>query len=153
MIIDRYRTIMAYETGCRKAPRVNLFSSPDKNYAGQAQGTASANNARVLNEAMVSNQMGLLSNLSYAVRENNASVYACWIHPPFVGFQNRKGSHIFSCAYTLAQHFRHSVVIYCNCWKRPSICILKLMAYFDLIMCPHKLITNGFDCKVGVRIH
>lgn len=33
---------------------MNIFSTPDKSYAGQPQGTDSANNARVLNEAMVS---------------------------------------------------------------------------------------------------
>lgn len=49
----RFRTIMAYSTKCSRAPRVNVFSNPDKMYDGQVQGTDQADNARVLNEAMV----------------------------------------------------------------------------------------------------
>lgn len=44
---------MAYSTGCSGAPRVNVFSNPNLKYAGYVQGTDEANNARVLNEAMV----------------------------------------------------------------------------------------------------
>lgn len=44
---------MAYSTGCSGTPRVNIFSNPDMKYAGKVQGTDEANNARVLNEAMV----------------------------------------------------------------------------------------------------
>lgn len=42
---------MASSTGCSASSRVNVFSNPDKKYDGQAQGTDSENNARVLNEA------------------------------------------------------------------------------------------------------
>lgn len=45
---------MAYESGCKGSPRVNIFSTPDKTYADKPQGTETTNNARVLNEAMVS---------------------------------------------------------------------------------------------------
>lgn len=45
---------MAYSTGCSTAPRVNVFSNPDLRYAGSPQGSEKADNARVLNEAMVS---------------------------------------------------------------------------------------------------
>lgn len=45
---------MAYSTGCSSAPRVNVFSNPELKYAGSPQGTDQADNARVLNEAMVS---------------------------------------------------------------------------------------------------
>lgn len=46
---------MSYAAGCTLAPRVNVFSTPLKTYAGKVQGTTTADNARVLNEAMVSN--------------------------------------------------------------------------------------------------
>ncbi|CAM9226026.1 unnamed protein product [Ectocarpus sp. 4 AP-2014] len=48
----KFRTIMAYSSGCPSTPRVNVFSNPDFTYANQRQGTENANNARVLNEAM-----------------------------------------------------------------------------------------------------
>lgn len=44
---------MAYESGCSKAPRVNVFSNPDVEYAGKPQGTESTNNARAIRESMV----------------------------------------------------------------------------------------------------
>ena len=44
---------MAYESGCADAPRVNVFSNPDIEYAGKSQGTATANNARVIQESVV----------------------------------------------------------------------------------------------------
>ena len=47
-----FRTIMAYETGCSAAPRVNVFSTPFRMYDGRLQGTHEENNVRVLNEAM-----------------------------------------------------------------------------------------------------
>ncbi|CAM9749061.1 unnamed protein product, partial [Laminaria digitata] len=47
-----YRTIMAYESGCSNAPRVNMFSNPELEYAGKSQGTATADNARVIREAV-----------------------------------------------------------------------------------------------------
>eukprot|EP00904_Undaria_pinnatifida_P009471 jgi/Undpi1/5654/HiC_scaffold_2.g00928.m1 len=47
-----YRTIMAYESGCAAAPRVNVFSNPDIEYAGKSQGTSTANNARVIQESV-----------------------------------------------------------------------------------------------------
>lgn len=47
-----FRTIMAYANDCLLAPRVNVFSNPNKMYDGRFQGTEEENNARVLNEAM-----------------------------------------------------------------------------------------------------
>ncbi len=51
--VTRFRTIMAYSTNCAGRPRVNVFSNPNMKYLGIPQGTASANNALVLNNAMV----------------------------------------------------------------------------------------------------
>lgn len=50
---------MAYESGCAAAPRVNLFSNPDMEYAGKSQGTSTANNARVIQESVVCKGMGV----------------------------------------------------------------------------------------------
>lgn len=44
---------MAYEAGCTAAPRVNVFSTPDRMYANKVQGTETADNARVIREAAV----------------------------------------------------------------------------------------------------
>ncbi|CAN0514451.1 unnamed protein product, partial [Ectocarpus sp. 8 AP-2014] len=46
----KFRTIMAYSSGCPSTPRVSVFSNPDRTYANQRQGTENTNNARVLNE-------------------------------------------------------------------------------------------------------
>eukprot|EP00904_Undaria_pinnatifida_P002945 jgi/Undpi1/12651/HiC_scaffold_6.g02319.m1 len=48
---NAYRTIMAYESGCVSAPRVNIFSNPDKKYANVLQGSATENNARVIRQS------------------------------------------------------------------------------------------------------
>ena len=53
-VFSRYRTIMAYESGCVSAPRVNIFSNPDKKYANVLQGSATENNARVIRQSAVS---------------------------------------------------------------------------------------------------
>ncbi|CAM9893984.1 unnamed protein product, partial [Sphacelaria rigidula] len=43
-----FRTVMAYQSDCMMAPRVNVFSNPDTKIDGFAQGTSTANNARAL---------------------------------------------------------------------------------------------------------
>lgn len=62
---------MSYATGCTLAPRVNVFSSPLKTYAGKVQGTTTADNARVLNEAVVSNGCLLICSLRSSADEIN----------------------------------------------------------------------------------
>lgn len=57
---------MAYEAGCTKAPRVNIFSNPDRNYGGIPQGSPTENNARAIREAAVS---GSRSNMARWVGE------------------------------------------------------------------------------------
>lgn len=53
----RYRTIMAYETGCLQAPRVAMFSTQDKTFASKKLGTTSTDNARVIEESLVSGKV------------------------------------------------------------------------------------------------
>ena len=47
---------MAYESGCVSAPRVNIFSNPDKKYANVAQGSTTEDNARVIRQSAVSSR-------------------------------------------------------------------------------------------------
>ncbi|CAN0080080.1 unnamed protein product [Scytosiphon promiscuus] len=50
----QYRTIMGYTTGCVSSPgRINYFSNPDISYLGLPTGTATADNARRIEDTMV----------------------------------------------------------------------------------------------------
>lgn len=53
----RYRTIMAYDTDCVAAPRVPMFSTPDKSYLGKMLGSESTNNVRKIKESLVRGEM------------------------------------------------------------------------------------------------
>ncbi|CAM9525665.1 unnamed protein product, partial [Discosporangium mesarthrocarpum] len=44
---------MAYSTSCPYAPRISLFSNPNKSYAGKPSGSNTEDNARAIREAMV----------------------------------------------------------------------------------------------------
>lgn len=44
---------MAYDTSCVAAPRVAMFSTPDKTYLGKALGSASTDNVRKIKESLV----------------------------------------------------------------------------------------------------
>lgn len=56
---------MAYEAGCTSAPRVNIFSNPDRTYANRPQGTDTDNNARVIREAAVKKQLRFVSTFVF----------------------------------------------------------------------------------------
>lgn len=48
---------MAYDTGCVAAPRVAMFSTPDKTYLGKALGSASTDNVSKIKESLVRGEL------------------------------------------------------------------------------------------------